>query len=207
MINNSLIIDSLLNIDDNGMPVAPNVRQLLDKDIRELYNKDKSKDKSQYIKECIVIYYLGDPKSPAKQAGLSDREALNMAIEQAGLPSNYTPSMLVLKLIKRYYEQNITEAGRVVENILKGLHNINIAIEAMNDILNQKLSKRAEIDIASMGEILALVDAVNKKAGELPTIMKKLEEAKQNLLYEKETEIARGGDTVSSSMDATAYLK
>lgn len=205
MINNSLIIDSLLSIDDNGMPVAPNIRQLLDKDIRELYNKDKTKDKSQYIKECIVIYYLGDPKSPAKQAGLSDREALNMAIEQAGLPSNYTPSMLVLKLIKRYYEQNITEAGRVVENILKGLHNINIAIEAMNDILNQKLSKRAEIDIASMGEILTLVDAVNKKAGELPSIMKKLEEAKQNLLYEKETEIARGGDAVSSSMDATSY--
>ena len=205
MINNSLIIDSLLSIDDNGMPVAPNIRQLLDKDIRELYNKDKTKDKSQYIKECIVIYYLGDPKSPAKQAGLSDREALNMAIEQAGLPSNYTPSMLVLKLIKRYYEQNITEAGRVVENILKGLHNINIAIEAMNDILNQKLSKRAEIDIASMGEILTLVDAVNKKAGELPSIMKKLEEAKQNLLYEKETEIARGGNTVSSSMDASEY--
>lgn len=205
MINNSLIIDSLLNIDDNGMPVAPNIRQLLDKDIRELYNKDKTKDKSQYIKECIVIYYLGDPKSPAKQAGLSDREALNMAIEQAGLPSNYTPSMLVLKLIKRYYEQNITEAGRVVENILKGLHNINIAIEAMNDILNQKLSKRAEIDIASMGDILTLVDAVNKKAGELPSIMKKLEEAKQNLLYEKETEIARGGDVVSSSMDASNY--
>ena len=205
MINNSLIIDSLLSIDDNGMPVAPNVRQLLDKDIRELYNKDKSKDKSQYIKECIVIYYLGDPKSPAKQAGLSDREALNMAIEQAGLPSNYTPSMLVLKLIKRYYEQNITEAGRVVENILKGLHNINIAIEAMNDILNQKLSKRAEIDIASIGEILKHVDSVNKKAGELPTIMKKLEEAKQNLLYEKETEIARGGTAVSSSMDASEY--
>ena len=205
MINNSLIIDSLLTIDDNGMPVAPNIRQLLDKDIRELYNKDKTKDKSQYIKECIVIYYLGDPKSPAKQAGLSDREALNMAIEQAGLPSNYTPSMLVLKLIKRYYEQNITEAGRVVENILKGLHNINVAITTMNDILNTKLSKKEEIDIASMGEILALVDAVNKKAGELPTIMKKLEEAKQNLLYEKETEIARGGNTVSSSMDASEY--
>ena len=75
----------------------------------------------------------------------------------------------------------------------------------MNDILNQKLSKRAEIDIASMGEILTLVDAVNKKAGELPSIMKKLEEAKQNLLYEKETEIARGGNTVSSSMDASEY--
>ena len=75
----------------------------------------------------------------------------------------------------------------------------------MNDILNTKLSKKEEIDITSMGEILNLVDAVNKKAGELPTIMKKLEEAKQNLLYEKETEIARGGTAVSSSMDASEY--
>ena len=205
MINDKLIIDKLITIDDNGMPAAPNIRQLLDADVRKLYERDKTKDKSKYIKDCIIIYYLGDPKSPAKQAGLSDREALNMAIEQAGLPSNYTPSMLVLKLIKRYYEQNITEAGRVVENILKGLHNINVAITAMNDILNTKLSKKEEIDIASMGEIIALVDAVNKKAGELPTIMKKLEEAKQNLLYEKETEIARGGNTVSSSMDASEY--
>ena len=205
MNNNKLLIDSLLLLDDTGMPQPPTLKQLIDRDVRELYRRDKTKEKKMYIAECIVIYYLGDPKSPAKQSGLSDPEALKMAIEQAGLPSNYTPSMLVLKLIKRYYEQNITEAGRVVENILKGLHNINIAIEAMNDILNQKLSKRAEIDIASIGEILTLVDSVNKKAGELPTIMKKLEEAKQNLLYEKETEIARGGDAVSSSMDATAY--
>ena len=127
-----------------------------------------------------------------------------MACEQAGVKVE-APDMLVLKIIKKYYEQNITEAGRVVENILKGLHNINVAITTMNDILNTKLSKKEEIDIASMGEIIALVDAVNKKAGELPTIMKKLEEDKQNLLYEKETEIARGGNAVSSSMDASEY--
>lgn len=204
MINDKLIIDKLITIDDNGMPAAPNIRQLLDADVRKLYERDKTKDKSKYIKDCIIIYYLGDPKSPAKQAGLSDREALKMACEQAGVKVE-APDILVLKIIKKYYEQNITEAGRVVENILKGLHNINVAITTMNDILNTKLSKKEEIDIASMGEILALVDAVNKKAGELPTIMKKLEEAKQNLLYEKETEIARGGNTVSSSMDANEY--
>ena len=73
----------MLVIDDNGMPKAPDVRQLMDKDIRTLYQQDKSKDKSQYIKDCIVIYYMGDPKSPAKQSGLSDGEALKMAIEQA----------------------------------------------------------------------------------------------------------------------------
>ena len=120
MNNNKLLIDSLLLLDDTGMPQPPTLKQLIDRDVRQLYRRDKTKEKKMYIAECIVIYYLGDPKSPAKQSGLSDPEALKMAIEQAGLPKTYIPDVLVLRLIKRYYEENITEAGKVVENILKG---------------------------------------------------------------------------------------
>lgn len=201
--NNKLLIDSMLVIDDSGMPKAPGLRQLLDKDIRLLYSRDRNVDKKKYISDCIVIYYLGDPKSPAKQAGLSDPEALKMAIEQAGLPKDYIPDALVINLIRRYYEENITEAGKVVENIQKGIHNINLSIDAINDVLNEKLKTRPSLD--DIPNLLSLVDSVNKKAGELPAIIKRLEEAKQNLMYEKETEISRGGGTVLSSMDAEAY--
>lgn len=205
MIKNSLIIDSLLTIDDNGMPVAPNLRQLLDKDIRELYTRDKSNDKSKYIKECIVIYYLGDPKSPAKQNGLSDAESLKMAIEQADLKKDYIPDKLVQRLIKRYYEENITEAGMVVENILTSIHNINLALKNINSLLNEKLS--TQLNLEDIGTVLGLVTAVNSKAGEIPTILKKLEEAKENLMYEKTTELSRGGNVVLSSMDADNYIE
>ena len=58
MANDDLIIDKLLLIDNNGMPKAPTIRQLMDKDVRELYSRDKTKDKVKYIQECIVIYYL-----------------------------------------------------------------------------------------------------------------------------------------------------
>lgn len=202
MVNKNLIIDSLIVIDDTGMPVPPTTRQLIDRDIRELYRRDKTPDKKNYIAECIVIYYLGDPKSPARQAGLSEPEALKMAIEQTGLPRDYIPDALVLRLIKRYYEENITEAGRVVENIMQGIHNINLSISAINNILNEKLN--STISLENIADVLAMVDNVNKKAGELPSILKKLEEAKQNLLYEKETELSRGGNVVLSSMDADA---
>lgn len=202
--NSKLLIDSLIVIDDNGMPVAPTIRQLIDKDIRELYKRDKTKDKSNYIKECIVIYYLGDPKSPAKQSGLSDVEALRMAIEQAGLSKDYIPDKLVLKLIKRYYDENISEAGKVVENILKGFHNINLSVSVMNDLLNEKLNGAITID--DIPTIMALIDSVNKKASEIPSLLKKLEEAKENLMYEKETEVSRGGNVVVSSMDADNYM-
>lgn len=201
--NNKLIIDSLLVIDDNGMPQPPTIRQLIDRDIRELYRRDKTADKRNYIAECIVIYYLGDPKSPARQSGLSDPEALKMAIEQAGLDKGYIPDKLVLRLIQRYYDENITEAGKVVENIQKGIHNINLSIDVMNNLLNEKLNSL--ITLEDVPNILKLVDSVNEKAGELPSILKNLEEAKQSLMYEKTTEISRGGGAVLSSMDAEDY--
>ena len=72
----TVTIDSMLVVDDTGMPVPPTIRQLLDRDIRTLYTRDKSKDKKQYIAECIVIYQLGDPKSPARQSGLSEKAVL-----------------------------------------------------------------------------------------------------------------------------------
>ena len=196
----TVTIDSMLVVDDTGMPVPPTTRQLLDRDIRMLYTRDKSKDKKQYIAECIVIYQLGDPKSPARQSGLSEREALKYAIEQAGLNNDYIPDQLVLRLIKRYYDENITEAGRVVENILQTIHNINLGISQINRFLNEKLA--SPLDGDTIGVILTLVDNVKKQAGDIPSILKKLEEAKQNLLYEQQTELSRGGTAVLSSMDA-----
>ena len=196
----TITIDSMLVVDDTGMPVPPTIRQLLDRDIRTLYTRDKSKDKKQYIAECIVIYQLGDPKSPARQSGLSEREALKYAIEQAGLDKTYMPDSLVLRLIKRYKDENLTEAGRVVENILQTIHNINLGISQINRFLNDKLANPLDGD--TIGVILGLVDNVKKQAGDIPSILKKLEEAKQNLLYEQQTELSRGGTAVLSSMDA-----
>ena len=131
----NLNIDSLLTIDDTGMPQAPSIRQLVDKDIALLWQRDTTKDKRNYIAQCGIIYYLGDPKSPARQQGLSDREALDMAIEQFDLPKDYLPDALVKKLIDKYYKQNITEAGIAIENLNKSIHLISLAANKINDLL------------------------------------------------------------------------
>lgn len=195
------MIDSLITIDDDGMPQPPTTRQMIDKDVRLLYSRDKTKDKSQYVAECIVIYYLGDPKSPARQSGLNEAESLKLAIEQAGLPKYYIPDALVLNLIKRYYEQNITEAGKVVENMMQTIHNINLYVSRANDILNEKLN--GTLTLEELNAISPVLDTFKKQAADIPSLLKKLEEAKQNLMYEKETEMSRGGVQVLSSMRAT----
>lgn len=197
----TITIDSLLVVDDTGMPQPPGIRQLLDRDIRTLYTRDKSPDKKQYMAEAIVIYQLGDPKSPARQSGLSEREALTFAKEQAGLPDNYMPDSLVIRLIKRYENENLTEAGRVVENILQTIHNVNLLISHLNKYFNDQLAKPT-LSGEELSVMFANIAAVKKEAGDIPSILKKLEEAKQNLMYEQETELSRGGNAVLSSMDA-----
>ena len=162
----TVTIDSLLVVDDTGMPKAPEIRQLLDRDIRTLYTRDKSPDKKQYMAEAIVIYQLGDPKSPARQSGLSEREALQYAIEQAGLDKNYIPDSLVLRLIKRYEDENLTEAGRVVENILQTIHNVNLLISHLNKYFNDQLAKPT-LSGEELSVMFGNIAAVKKEAGDI----------------------------------------
>ena len=197
---NNIVIEKLLTIDDTGMPKAPSIRQLQDKDVALLWQRDSSKDKHKYIAEAGVIYYLGDPKSPAKQQGLSDAESLKMAIDNFNLPSSYTPDSLVKKLIDKYYINNITEAGVALEALQKSIHLVSLAAVRINEQLNKKLSTTlVDEDISP---ILVMMDAVSKRITEIPALTKALGTAYENLRNEEEEQIARGGKTILSSMDA-----
>lgn len=197
---NNIVIEKLLTIDDTGMPKAPSIRQLQDKDVALLWQRDTSKDKHKYIAEAGVIYYLGDPKSPAKQQGLSDAESLKMAIDNFNLPSSYTPDSLVKKLIDKYYVNNITEAGVALEALQKSIHLVSLAAVRINEQLNKKLSTTlVDEDISP---ILVMMDAVSKRITEIPALTKALGTAYENLRNEEEEQLARGGKQILSSMDA-----
>lgn len=193
-----LELDWMLTIDETGMPQAPNLKQLLDKDVALLWTRDKTPDKSQYIKEVGVIYYLGDPKGPCLQEGLSERESLKRAIENFDLPKDYQPDVLVWKLIKRYYNQRV---GAAMENVIvlkKGLHNNTLAASKLNELLNEQLSQGASLETA--GSVISLMDSLNKKVSEMPALLKALQLAEENLLFEQEQTSGRGGEVVLSSM-------
>ena len=200
MANHGLIFEKLLTVDETGMPQAPTLRQLQDKDVSLLWQRDTTKDKRKYIAEVGIIYYLGDPKSPARQQGLSDLESLNLAIENFNLPKNYQPDSLVSKLIDKYYKANITEAGIALEALHKSVHLVSIAAVKINEQLNKKLSN--SIGDEDITQILTLMDAVSKRISEIPSLTKALNSAYENLRNEEEDQLARGGKKILSSMDA-----
>lgn len=195
-----VVIEKMLTIDETGMPKAPDIRQLQDKDILMLYTRDTTKDKRKYIAEAGVIYYLGDPKSPAKQQGLSYQESLKMAIENYNLPKDYVPDVLVKRLIDKYYVNNITEAGVALEALQQSVHLCSIAATKINEYLNNKLSD--PIGDESIAAILTMIDSVSKRVSEIPNLVKALGAAYENLRNEEEEQLARGGKQILSSMDA-----
>ena len=196
----SLVIEKMLTIDATGMTQAPNIRQLQDKDVLTLYTRDTTSDKRKYIKEVGVIYYLGDPQSPANQQGLSYSEALKMAIDNYNLDSNYVPDVLVTRLIDKYYHANVGEAGIALQALHKSVHLVSLAAVKINERLNVKLSGTlADEDITST---LALMDSVSKRITEIPNLTLALKTAYENVRDEKEEQIGRGGQTIVSSMDA-----
>ena len=193
-------IEKMLTVDETGMPKAPTIRQLQDKDVALLWQRDTTSDKRNYIKQSGVIYYLGDPKSPAKQQGLSDDEALKAAIDNYDLPKDYVPDTLVKKLIGKYYEQNVTEAGVALEALQKSVHLVAIAATRINDLLNKKLTSILNED--DIPATLTLMDSVSKRIVEIPALTKALGTAYENLRNEEETQFARGNKQILSSMDA-----
>lgn len=196
----SLNIDKMLIIDNTGLPKAPGVRQLQDKDVLSLYARDTTPDKRKFIKEAGVIYWLGDPKSPAMQQGLSYKEALKSAIENYDLPKNYEPDALVLRIRDKYYHSNITEAGVALEALRKSVHLSSLAAVKINELLNKKLSEG--ITEEAITSTLALIGEVKNIINSIPNLTKSLAIAYENLQSEEEQQFARGGMAVLSSMDA-----
>lgn len=193
-----LDINWMLTIDDTGMPKAPTLKQLLDKDVSLLYTRDKSRDKEMYIKEVGVIYFMGDPKGPCLQEGLSEKEALKKAIDNFDLPKNYQPDILVWKLIKRYYNQKAGVGMEAVLNIKKGIHNIALAANKLNELLNEQLSEGVSLD--NVPTVIGYMKQVNDLANQFPNMAKALQSAEENLLYEQENVSGRGGENITSSM-------
>ena len=198
-------IKNLLTFDIYGNVEPISIEQILDKDVLELYTRDYSQDKSKYKQECGVIYYLGDPNSPVRQNGLTEKEALAEAIENFNLPKDYVPDALVARLISRYNINAITPAGVAIENIKRALHRISHASIKISEAIDKLIEGAIEpTDIATFVD---LSNKVGKLSTELPNYVSSLKVAQDNLRNETEELEARGGETIQYSMDATKHNK
>lgn len=202
-----LDLAGMISIDEQGIPYAPNVYQIQDRQVRELYLRDTgspddpdSSLKLRYLREAGVVYYLGDPKSPPNQMGKSRPEALKDAKTNYGLPDDWEPDALILALADRYHKDKIGVAGEAVEALNRGLHNVVLAA----NIINEQLSLKMQAGLQSE-DALTFIDystKLNNLINGIPNQIKALTEARQSLTLELEQKKARGGQVVTTSMSS-----
>lgn len=152
-----LDLTGMISVDEQGYPFAPNVYQIQDKDVRELYLRDTSEDKLRYLKEAGVIFYLADPKSPPNQMGYSRSEALASARANYALPNDWQPDALILRLIDRYHEDKMGVAGEALETILRAVHNSSRAANIISEQLTNKLNAGLQAE-----DTLPVIDLITK---------------------------------------------
>ena len=198
-----LNIKNLLSFDNYGNVIPVTLEQILDKDVLELYKRDLSKEKNRFKQEAGVIYYLGDPTSPPRQNGLTDKESLDAAIENFNLEQGYVPDALVNRLISRYNANAITPAGIAIENIRKSLHRVSHAAIKIGETVDKLLS--SAIEASDVATFVDLRNKLGKLATELPNYVSSLKIAQDNLRNESEELEARGGESIYYSMDATKH--
>lgn len=133
-----LDITRMLAVNEQGIPFAPNIHQIQDKDVRELYIRDKTPTKSRYIQEVGVIYYVADPKSPPNQMGYSRPEALVVAKSNYGLDANWEPDELINRIIDEY-KKGWTPAEEALNSASRALHNANLAANFISEQLSIKM--------------------------------------------------------------------
>ena len=165
-------IEKLISVDDTGMPKAPSITQLFDKDIRELYTRDETLDKSVYIKEVGVIYYLGNPNSPVRQQGLSDEEAQARAettLKAANVTGQTGEEVSEqLTAVWNGYKVTAEEAELYIDKVAKVAATSAADLEEMATGMSKVASAAhsAGVDIDQLNATLATVISVTREAPE-----------------------------------------
>lgn len=195
-----LDITKMLAVNDQGIPYAPNLYQIQNKDVRELYIRDTSSNKLRYIKEAGVIFYIADPKSPPNQMGYSYPEALAAAKANYGLDPNWECDDLILRIINEY-KKGWSPAEESLNSVSRALHNANLAANFISEQLSIKINSGIQAE-----DTLVVIDYINKLTAIinlLPNQLKTINEAKQAVLLDNQQRKARGGKTITTSMLAS----
>lgn len=169
-------------------------------EFKELWEQDKSKDKSEALMYFTYIYFLVDYKSPYNNYP-EEIKKVNVNKDFMGKEDYKQPQILV-KAVSKYSELQDNYAIRILNNSRNSLENIVILINELHQDINQsikiikgkgsKKSKGEEMDV-----IFKNIERIMKITDKLPTqienIIKLEKDARR---FEEEGMKIKGGGTI-----------
>jgi hypothetical protein len=149
-----------------------------------LHKRDKSKDKSKFLRELSFIYFFCDPRSDFQY--LTDEDARKKAIiEGEGLPKNFTVDKELQEAMDYYNSFRPTSA------LL--LEDTRAMIEGYRDKIKEVTTQMKDLDIKDIKDVGTIIK-------QLPVLIKDLNEAEKAVFKE-----VTQADKVRGSAEKSMY--
>ena len=147
---------------------------LLLKPFKEIWQRDKSKNKDKALQELGYVYFISDPRSDYQY--LVDEEERSKAIKEGeGIASKWKPDKVVLDAITFYKSFKPTSA------LL--LEDTRFAVDKLRKLLR-------EIDLTEVddkGKPIYTLNTITATIKQIPSLVKDLDEAEKALNSELKT--------------------
>lgn len=181
-------------IEYNNYTIEPTQEALLIKPIRDLYNKDKSKNKEKFLQQMSVLYFYADPRSTYNYI-VDDEERLKAIIEQEGLPEDFKITEDLDNALQEYKKHTITTSYLLLQDT-------KIAVDKVRQFLR-------EVDLTAVddkGKPLYTINSITQAIKQIPQLSKDLLEAEKIVSKEIEEQgRARGGNNKTLFEDGISF--
>lgn len=172
-----------------GYKITISEEALLLKPFKEIWQRDKSKNKDKALQELGYIYFMSDPRSDYQY--LVDEEERSKAIKEGeGIPNSWNPDKAVLDAITFYKSFKPTSA------LL--LEDTRFAVDKLRKLLR-------EIDLTQTddkGKPIYTLNTITATIKQIPSLVKDLDEAEKTLSKEiMESSKVRGSQEKSMYED------
>ena len=171
----------LIEYDNYEIKISPEA--LLVKPIREIWEKDKTKNKESFLSQMSLMFFMIDPRSTYSY--ITDlAERADEIIMQEGLPRDYQPTEELKKAMEIYEKHTITSSYALLEAA-------KIAVDKVGKFLK-------EVDLNTLddkGKPVYTINSITSAIKQIPQLAKDLVEAEKVVAKEiEEKGRARGGN-------------
>lgn len=159
------------------------------KPFKELWNRDKSKNKDKALQELAYIYFMCDPRSDYQY--IVDEEDRAKAIKEGeGIDSKWKPDNKVLEAMK-FYKQFKPVSALLLEDT-------RVAVDKLRQLLRN--IDLTEVD--DKGKPIYTLNTVTATIKQIPSLVKDLDEAEKAIAKEiMESDKVRGAQEKSMYED------
>ena len=183
----------ILEYDD--YTISPTQEAFLIRPIRNLFNKDRTKNKDKFMTQMSILYFVSDPRSSYAYI-LDEKERLAEVLRQEGLPKNYKLDPDLISAIEEYKKHVKTTSSELIDAT-------RLAIKKLSEYLSN-IDFNAEDD---KGKPKYTISNITSALKQIPDLLEQLNTVEKKLKAEIEETEARGSAEKGIMADGLFRIK